>query len=129
MRAEGGVGKAFVRWWEADVAFDPLSGQHFRMTIDGNRWLPLAGLAILVGGPIAFSYPFLAAWNHSGISANPFDAWLYVDLLVALIIGCTGLALLRFRVSTKALMLLFYIPTMSAVLLAWSFIWCPLCDF
>jgi hypothetical protein len=99
------------------------------MSIAMNRWLPLAGFAILVGGPIAFSYPFLAAWHRSGIYVNPFSAWLFIDLFVALIIGCLGFALLRFRLSTKVLMLLFYIPSMSVALFAWSYIWCPLCDF
>jgi hypothetical protein len=103
--------------------------QHCYMNIVRNRWLPLAGLATLIAGPIMFSYPFLAAWNRSGIYVNPYAPWMFVDLFVALMIGCLGFVPLRFRMSTKVLMLVFYIPAMSVVLLVWSYLWCPLCDF
>lgn len=99
------------------------------MEICRFRWLPLAGVVILVAGPIVFSYPFLAVWNQSGISDNPLGAWLFADLFAALIVGCLGFVPLRFRISTKLLMVAFYIPVMSFVLFAWSYIWCALCDF
>jgi hypothetical protein len=93
------------------------------------RWPALWGVTAIVAGPIVFSYPFLVAWYHAGVGTNPLGAWLLVDLAVALLIGCSGFVPLRFRGSTKALMLLFYIPAMASILIAWSYAWCPLCDF
>lgn len=87
------------------------------MRVAARTWLSIAGFVVLAAGPIAFSYPFLLAWNHGGVSVNPYSVWMPVDLFVALLIGCTGFIPLRFRISTKILMLIFYVPAVAFSLL------------
>ncbi|MFA5964870.1 MAG: hypothetical protein WC804_12700 [Sphingomonas sp.] len=113
---------------KAAVAVCENDAQVLNMDTVRFRWSALAGLATLIVGPISFSYPFLVAWNHAGIGTS-LSAWLLLDLAVALLIGCSGFWPLRFRGSTKGLMLLFYVPTMAFALFAWPYAWCTLCDF
>lgn len=98
------------------------------MRTSRSLYAPVLGIIIILAGPILLSYPFLMAWGRLGNYGNPFSAWLYPVLLLALVAGCTGFILLRFRTSTKLLMLLFYIPTAAVALLIWSYAWCSLCD-
>jgi hypothetical protein len=90
---------------------------------------PAFGIGILFAGPFLLSSPFLAAWGRAGNYDNPFIVWLYPVLLLSLVFGCTGFTMLRFRMSTKLLMLLFYIPAVAVALLVWSYSWCSICDF
>lgn len=93
------------------------------------RYSPVIGTAILFAGPILLSYPFLAAWGRAGNDGSSLSVWLYPVLLLSLVAGCTGFMILRFRTSTKLLMLLFYIPATALALFAWSYSWCGFCDF
>ncbi|MET3723075.1 hypothetical protein [Sphingomonas trueperi] len=99
------------------------------MNMSRARYAPALGTAILFAGPPLLSYPFLAAWGQAGNYGNPFSVWLYPVLLLSMVAGCTDFMMLRFRTSTKLLMLLFYIPSVAIALFAWSYSWCSLCDF
>ena len=99
------------------------------MGITRIRCAPVFGTAILFVGPFLLSSPFLAAWNRAGGYQNPLAPWLHPILLLSLIAGCAGFFLLRQRTSTKLLMLMFYVPVAGISLLAWAYLWCPLCDF
>lgn len=114
---------------KARIALNTFIEHPRRMKISRPRFAPSLGAWTLFAGPFLLSSPFLAAWGHAGNYGNPFVVWLYPVLLLSLVFGCTGFMMLRFRRSTKLLMLLFYIPAVAVALLVWSYSWCNLCDF
>lgn len=111
------------------IAHHKIIKHRVRMKISRTRYGPALGIGTLFIVPILLSYPFLAAWNRASSYANPLADWLYPVLLLSLIAGCAGFVPLPLRMSTKLLMLLFYIPAAAFTLFLWSYLWCSLCDF
>lgn len=100
------------------------------MASTAQRRHTLAGLVILATAPFLFSYRFLRTWGGAArpLGTSPLDHWLLPDLLAALLLGSAGFLLLPHRNSTKALMLIFYVPPMAIALLVWTVSLCPACE-